>query len=146
PRSSHPKRIGQVVTTQLREATTFTERGGVTVSDRHDAHSQSISIAVADTGGGIAADELDAIFEEYKQVGARKRKIRGTGLGLAIARRIAEAHGGSLTARSKLDVGSTFSLDLPLEPPTDSGGISGIYASELAAARSAVRPLPGGPS
>lgn len=146
PLTCDRKRIGQVVTNLLSNAIKFTERGSVTVSVRHDAHSQGISIAVADTGVGIAADELDAIFEEYKQVGARKRKIRGTGLGLAIARRIAEAHGGSLTARSKLDVGSTFSLDLPLEPSTDSGGISGIYASELAAARSAVRPRSGGPS
>lgn len=111
------KRIGQVVTNLLSNAIKFTERGRVTVMLRLDAGRGRVSIAVADTGVGIATEELEAIFEEYRQVGARKKKIRGTGLGLAIARRIAEAHGGQLTAESQLDVGSTFTLHLPLEPP-----------------------------
>jgi signal transduction histidine kinase len=111
------KRIGQVVTNLLSNAIKFTERGRVTVMLRLDARRNRISIAVADTGVGIATDEIEAIFEEYRQVGARKKKIRGTGLGLAIARRIAEAHGGQLAAESQLDVGSTFTLHLPLEPP-----------------------------
>ena len=75
-----------------------------------------------DTGVGIADDELDAIFQEYQQVGENKRKIKGTGLGLAIARRIAEAHGGRLSATSVLDEGSTFFLRLPLVPPAEHEG------------------------
>jgi signal transduction histidine kinase len=118
------KRIGQVVTNLLSNAIKFTEEGSVTVTVRAEPRGRAVSISVADTGVGIAADELEAIFEEYRQVGARKRKIRGTGLGLAIARRIAEAHGGSLYAESMLDHGSTFTLRLPLEPPPldDQGG------------------------
>jgi signal transduction histidine kinase len=111
------KRIGQVVTNLLSNAIKFTERGAVTVMLRLDERRGRVYIAVSDTGVGIATDELEAIFEEYRQVGARKKKIRGTGLGLAIARRIAEAHGGQLTAESQLDVGSTFTLQLPLQPP-----------------------------
>jgi signal transduction histidine kinase len=111
------KRIGQVVTNLLSNAIKFTERGRVTVMLRLDTRRSRISIAVSDTGVGIATDEIEAIFEEYRQVGARKKKIRGTGLGLAIARRIAEAHGGQLAAESQLDIGSTFTLHLPLESP-----------------------------
>jgi signal transduction histidine kinase len=110
------KRIGQVVTNLLSNAIKFTERGAVTVTLRLDERRARVSIAVSDTGVGIATDEIEAIFEEYRQVGARKKKIRGTGLGLAIARRIAEAHGGQLRAESQLDIGSTFTLYLPLEP------------------------------
>jgi signal transduction histidine kinase len=112
------KRIGQVLTNLLSNAIKFTEQGRVSVSLAHDARRGRISIAVADTGVGIASDELGTIFEEYRQVGARKRKLRGTGLGLAIARRIAEAHGGSLDAESQIGMGSTFTLRLPLEPPS----------------------------
>jgi signal transduction histidine kinase len=113
------KRIGQVLTNLLSNAIKFTEQGRVSVSVAHDSRRGRISIAVADTGVGIANDELDAIFEEYRQVGTRKRKLRGTGLGLAIARRIAEAHGGSLDAESQFGRGSTFTLRLPLEPPRE---------------------------
>jgi signal transduction histidine kinase len=111
------KRIGPVITNLLSNAIKFTEKGSVTVMLRLDTRRGRVSIAVSDTGVGIATDELDTIFEEYRQVGARKKKIRGTGLGLAIARRIAEAHGGQLNAESQLDIGSTFTLHLPLQPP-----------------------------
>lgn len=111
------KRIGQVVTNLLSNAIKFTEAGRVGVRVRYEPLRGLVSIAVSDTGVGIAADELEAIFEEYQQVGATKRKLRGTGLGLAIARRIAAAHGGSLSAKSRLEVGSTFTLRLPLAVP-----------------------------
>ncbi|MFO7564046.1 MAG: ATP-binding protein [Enhygromyxa sp.] len=111
------KRIGQVLTNLLSNAIKFTERGRVTVSVAHDARRGRVSVAVADTGIGIAHDELNTIFEEYRQVGTRKRKLGGTGLGLAIARRIAEGHGGSLEAESQVGEGSTFTLRLPLAPP-----------------------------
>lgn len=110
------KRVGQVLTNLLSNAIKFTEQGRVLVTLRHDVARAHVVIAVTDTGVGIASDELGTIFEEYRQVGARKPKIRGTGLGLAIARRIAAAHGGSLVAESQLDVGSTFTLRLPLDP------------------------------
>ncbi len=113
------KRIGQVLTNLLSNAIKFTETGRVSVTLAYDARRGRVSVAVADTGVGIADDEISSIFEEYRQVGTRTRKLRGTGLGLAIARRIAEAHGGSLDAESQLGHGSTFTLRLPLEPRND---------------------------
>jgi signal transduction histidine kinase len=114
------KRVGQVLTNLLSNAIKFTEQGRVVASIRHEPGpgGGQVQIAVTDTGVGIASDELGAIFEEYRQVGPRKRKVRikGTGLGLAIARRIARAHGGSLAAQSQLGVGSTLTLRLPVEP------------------------------
>ncbi len=115
------KRIGQVLTNLLSNAIKFTEQGSVRVILSHDPRHGRVSVAVADTGVGIASDELSTIFEEYRQVGARKRKLRGTGLGLAIARRIAEAHGGALEAASELGEGSTFTLRLPLDPNAAAG-------------------------
>lgn len=107
------RRIGQVVTNLLSNAIKFTESGSVTVRVRMT--DRGVSITVEDTGIGIAEDELQGIFEEFQQAGTRKRKLRGTGLGLAIARRIVEAHGGSLTATSVVGEGSIFVLDLPAD-------------------------------
>jgi len=89
----------------------------VRISARHDPIRNQCEIAVRDSGVGIGPDELDAVFEEYRQAGARKRRIAGTGLGLAIARRIAEPHGGSLVVESEVGVGSVFTLTLPDCPP-----------------------------
>ena len=111
------KRIGQVLTNLLSNAIKFTEAGRVCARVVAEPDAERIRVEIVDTGVGIAEAELASIFEEYQQVGARKRKLRGTGLGLAIARRIAEAHGGTLTARSELGRGSTFTLELPRLPP-----------------------------
>jgi signal transduction histidine kinase len=72
---------------------------------------------VADTGIGIAPEDQEAIFEEFRQVGhdyARKRE--GTGLGLALARRFVELHGGRLWVKSAPGQGSTFTFTLPFRP------------------------------
>lgn len=72
-------------------------------------------LAIADTGIGIQADELDKVFERfYRADKVRSRETGGAGLGLAIGRWIAESHGGTLTAESRAGVGSTFVVTLPL--------------------------------
>lgn len=111
------RRVGQVLSNLLSNAIKFTERGSVKVGAKHDPIRKQIEISVRDTGVGISAGEIDAVFEEYRQAGARKRRVVGTGLGLAIARQIAEAHGGTLTATSEVGVGSVFTLMLPDHPP-----------------------------
>ena len=108
------RRIGQVLNNLVSNAIKFTERGSITVRAVLDVNDQSISMHVIDTGVGISSDELDTIFEEFRQVGELKRRVKGTGLGLAIARSIAEHHGGSLRASSEPNVGSTFTLTLPI--------------------------------
>ena len=71
-------------------------------------------IEVSDTGRGIGPADLDTIFEPFVQIDASlTRRAGGTGLGLAIARQLTTAMGGTLTVRSSVGVGSTFTLALP---------------------------------
>jgi signal transduction histidine kinase len=71
-------------------------------------------LRVADTGVGIPADKLEAIFEPFVQVGrSLSSPSEGTGLGLAISRDLARGMGGDITVTSTLGVGSTFTLALP---------------------------------
>jgi len=111
------RKLRQVVFNLLSNAIKFTREGGrVTVTA--GLADGTVEIAVADTGIGIAADDHDAIFEEFRQVGtdyARKRE--GTGLGLTLARRFVELHGGRLWVKSELGRGSTFTFTLPVEQP-----------------------------
>lgn len=79
-----------------------------------------VHIAVTDQGIGIAANDLDRIFERfYRTDQARSRDTGGTGLGLAIVRHIAVNHGGRVDVASQVGVGSTFTLRLPARPPDD---------------------------
>jgi signal transduction histidine kinase len=71
---------------------------------------------VADTGPGIAAEDLDRIFEEFQQTEAGARQREGTGLGLALSKRFVEMHGGRIWCESDLGRGSTFRFTLPLRP------------------------------
>ncbi len=74
----------------------------------------SVELSVRDEGDGLAADEVDRVFERfYRTDASRNRASGGSGLGLAIARAIAELHGGTLTARTLLGKGAEFSLRLP---------------------------------
>jgi signal transduction histidine kinase len=70
---------------------------------------------ISDTGNGIAANEQKRIFDRFTRVKNARRFSEGSGLGLAIVKAVVEAHGGAINLQSKLGVGSTFSLVLPLE-------------------------------
>jgi signal transduction histidine kinase len=76
----------------------------------------AIEISVTDTGVGIAPEDQEAIFEEFRQVGQTERKREGTGLGLALARKFVELHGGRLWVKSEVGRGSTFTFSLPARP------------------------------
>jgi len=105
-------RLRQIVYNLLSNAIKFTPEGGhISVEGAwsgNEAH-----VAVVDTGVGIAVDDLEHVFEEFRQVGDLKAREAGTGLGLALCRRLAEAHGGRLTVSSELGRGSRFELILP---------------------------------
>ena len=74
-----------------------------------------MSIKVEDTGKGIAPNKLESIFEAFAQENNTiSRRYGGTGLGLSISKRLADVMGGNLTVESTLEVGSTFTLFLPL--------------------------------
>ena len=106
-------KIEQVLVNLLSNAMKFTEAGGhidVTCTARADR----VLLAVRDTGVGIPADKLQAIFEPFVQVGRSLTNLQeGTGLGLAISRDLARAMGGDLTVESTAGAGSTFTLSLP---------------------------------
>lgn len=77
----------------------------------------SVEISVSDTGIGIAPEDQEAIFEEFRQVGSDDaRKREGTGLGLTLAKKFVEMHGGRIGVRSEVGRGSTFTFTLPVRP------------------------------
>ena len=105
----------QIVLNLLSNAVKFTDRGGrVELRCSADADGRTVRIEVADTGMGIAADQLARVFEPFVQIDATLTRTReGTGLGLAISRDLARGMGGELSARSEVGVGSVFVLELP---------------------------------
>jgi signal transduction histidine kinase/CheY-like chemotaxis protein len=115
-----PTRIRQVLFNLLNNAARFAERGSVTVSVRRQG--EEVCFAVADTGIGIAPQDIPRIFDEFHQVdGSTQRRHGGAGLGLAISRRFIELHGGRIWVESQVSKGSTFYFCLP------------VYWSDLAA-------------
>jgi signal transduction histidine kinase/CheY-like chemotaxis protein len=110
-------RIRQVLVNLIGNAVKFTERGTVLVAVRVAGvvgDRALVTISVEDSGVGIAADQLEAVFEKFTQGdNSTTRRYGGTGLGLAISRQLAALMGGSLTASSEVGRGSTFTLSLP---------------------------------
>jgi len=105
----------QVASILLDNAVKYTPDGG-SVTVRVEEKDGSVALAVSDTGIGISEDKLPLVFERFYRADAARAE-EGVGLGLSIARQIAEAHGGTIEARSKLGVGSTFVLLLPRQKP-----------------------------
>jgi len=134
------RRIGQILNNLVSNAIKFTEEGRIVVRCAFDPHAETVILRCIDTGVGIDADELDEIFEEYRQAGSSTRRKKGTGLGLAIARSIAEHHGGQLTVESVSGKGSTFTLKLPLDPPGRPASIDIVEEQARAVVRRTLRP------
>ena len=108
------RKIKQVLLNLLSNAIKFTPEGG-----RIDVRAQRlpgvVELAVSDTGIGIAAEDQDAVFEEFRQVGTDySKKHEGTGLGLTLSRKFVELHGGEIAVKSRLGEGSTFTFTLPV--------------------------------
>ena len=116
-----PRHLRQILLNLIANAIKFTERGAVTIVAK--TTDSSLTIAVEDTGVGIAESDLERIFEEFEQVrpsGRGDSMQRGTGLGLAIARKMSRLLGGDVAVSSQLGRGSRFTLTLPLPPPAQS--------------------------
>lgn len=111
-----PRRLRQILMNLLSNAIRY--GAGAPVDVRCATRDDRLRVEVEDRGPGIAEDDLDAIFDEFVQVGEPKEG--GTGLGLPIARTLARSLGGELTVRSTLGEGSVFELELsPMEDPGD---------------------------
>ena len=110
-----PARIAQAIGNLLDNAFTHTPEGGrVMVSAQ--ASAGGVEVAVADTGPGIAPEDLNRVFDRfYRTDPSRARTSGGTGLGLTIARRLVEAHGGFIEVESVVGQGSRFTISLPSE-------------------------------
>jgi PAS domain S-box-containing protein len=106
-------RVRQILYNLVSNALKFTETGGVKVSVSRKA--KQLSIAVTDSGIGVAPEKLASLFQKFEQADASTtRRYGGTGLGLAICRDLAELMGGTIRAESRLGSGATFTVDLPL--------------------------------
>ena len=108
------RKVKQILLNLLSNAVKFTPEGG-RVGLTATAADGAITIAVSDTGIGIAPEDQAAIFEEFRQVGREDaRKQEGTGLGLTLAKKFVELHGGRIWVQSQVGQGSTFSFTLPV--------------------------------
>jgi signal transduction histidine kinase len=108
------RKIKQILLNLLSNAVKFTPEGG-RVSLTATVAEGVVTIAVNDTGVGIAPEDQAAIFEEFRQVGRDdERKQEGTGLGLTLAKKFVELHEGRIWVQSQLGQGSTFTFTLPV--------------------------------
>src|SRR5207302_5441475 len=107
------RKVKQVLLNLLSNALKFTPEGGrIDVSAR--VHDEVAEVSVTDTGVGIALEDQEAVFEEFRQVGTADKKVEGTGLGLALSRKFIELHGGRIWVKSQVGHGSTFTFTLPV--------------------------------
>ena len=122
------RRVRQILLNLVSNAIKFTAAGSVTVTvsaQRPTDRRAQVTIAVSDTGIGIDAPGLDRLFEPFTQADASTtRNYGGTGLGLTIARQLAELMGGTLSAQSEPDQGSTFRFELDLAIARDTGRVT----------------------
>jgi len=111
-----PVRLHQIILNLLSNAVKFTNKGKITIAVHlldEDEHQASIEFSVIDTGIGIEENKIARIFENFQQASSgTSRLYGGTGLGLAIVKQLVEAQGGTITVKSKMNVGSTFSFTL----------------------------------
>ena len=110
------RKLKQILLNLLSNAVKFTPEGG-RISVKAMPADGSVEISVSDTGIGIAPEDQETIFEEFRQVGSDyARKREGTGLGLTLTKKLIEMHGGKIWVKSEVGKGSTFTFTLPVRP------------------------------
>jgi signal transduction histidine kinase/CheY-like chemotaxis protein/Tfp pilus assembly protein PilF len=115
-------RLVQILSNLLSNAVKFTESGSVTLRAQlvEKAGQLVLKFQVIDTGPGISANQLEAIFESFVQTEAgSNRKYGGTGLGLSISKNLCLAMGADISVRSEEGKGSEFTIEIPVEPVSD---------------------------
>jgi signal transduction histidine kinase len=106
------RKVRQVLLNLLSNAIKFTPEGG-RIEVRAARENGAVEVSVSDTGIGIAPEDQEAVFEEFRQVGSSAARQQGTGLGLTLCRKFIELHGGKIWVTSALGAGSTFTFRLP---------------------------------
>lgn len=115
---SDGKLILQILNNLISNAEKFTPEGHVELSvhiDKGQSEDPQVRLIVKDTGIGLAAEDLQSVFDRFKQSANTTTKTKGTGLGLTITHRIIELMGGSIIAKSQLGMGSEFAVSLPIQ-------------------------------
>ena len=107
------RKVKQVVLNLLSNALKFTPEGG-RIEVKATPTDGAVEISVSDTGIGIAPEDQEAVFEEFRQVGGADKKAEGTGLGLALCRKFVELHGGRIWVESRVGAGSRLTFTLPV--------------------------------
>jgi signal transduction histidine kinase len=107
------RKVKQVLLNLLSNALKFTSEGG-RIDVGATANETAVEVSVADTGVGIAPEDQEAVFEEFRQVGTSDKKVEGTGLGLTLCRKFVELHGGRIWVKSQVGQGATFTFTLPV--------------------------------
>jgi signal transduction histidine kinase len=107
------RKVRQVVLNLLSNAIKFTPESG-RIGVAAVAKDELVEVSVSDTGVGIALEDQEAVFEEFRQVGTSDKKVEGTGLGLTLCRKFVELHGGKIWVKSELGKGSTFTFTIPV--------------------------------
>jgi signal transduction histidine kinase len=116
PLSTDRQKVKQILLNLLSNALKFTHHGSVTIVARWSAREREVMLSVSDTGIGIAPEDQEKIFEDFRQLdNSPTRAYGGTGLGLSICRRLAQMLDGRLTVESHVGRGSTFTLTLPIK-------------------------------
>jgi len=112
-------RLHQVLSNLISNAIKFTDKGGITISVNQKKETSKylvLDFIVADTGIGIPQDKTETIFESFTQASPETtRKYGGTGLGLAIVKKLLELQNGSISLKSHLNIGTTFSFSIPYQ-------------------------------
>jgi signal transduction histidine kinase/CheY-like chemotaxis protein len=107
-------KLSQILRNFISNAIKFTEKGEVRVWATAEPVADTVSLHVRDTGIGIAAGDIDIIFQEFGQVAHRLQgRVKGTGLGLPLAKKLAELLSGTITVESVVGEGSTFTVTVP---------------------------------
>jgi GAF domain-containing protein/anti-sigma regulatory factor (Ser/Thr protein kinase) len=107
------RKIRQVLLNLLSNAIKFTPEGGRIAVEAKPVNG-FIEVSVTDTGVGIAPEDQETVFEEFRQVGTADKKVEGTGLGLTLCRKFVEFHGGRIWVKSQVNEGSTFTFTIPV--------------------------------
>jgi len=108
------RKIKQVLLNLLSNALKFTPEGG-RIEVAAVSKDGLAEVSVSDTGVGIAPEDQEKVFEEFRQVGTADKKVEGTGLGLTLCRKFVELHGGRIWVKSQVGMGSTFSFTIPTD-------------------------------
>ena len=107
------RKVRQVVLNLLSNAIKFTPEGG-RIDVSAIPKDGLVEVSVSDTGIGIASDDQEKVFEEFRQVGTAAKKVEGTGLGLTLCRKFVELHSGKIWVKSQIGHGATFTFTLPI--------------------------------